>query len=79
MRIWLNPDKLRSFRMSAADVLARVRGQNVQFATGSLGAQPAVEGQQIVAAGDRPKRSSAPRRNSRTSFCVPSPMAPACG
>ena len=49
MRIWLNPDKLRSFRMSAADVLARVRGQNVQFATGSLGEQPAVEGQQVVA------------------------------
>ena len=50
MRIWLNPDKLRSFRLSAADVLARVRGQNVQFATGSLGVQPAVEGQQVVAA-----------------------------
>jgi multidrug efflux pump len=49
MRIWLNPDKLRSFRLSAADVLARVRGQNVQFATGSLGVQPAVEGQQVVA------------------------------
>jgi multidrug efflux pump len=49
MRIWLNPDKLRSFRMSAADVLAKVRGQNVQFATGSLGEQPAVEGQQVVA------------------------------
>jgi multidrug efflux pump len=49
MRIWLNPDKLRSFHMSAADVLARVRGQNVQFATGSLGEQPAVTGQQVVA------------------------------
>jgi len=49
MRIWLNPDKLRSFRISAADVLARVRGQNVQFATGSLGEQPAVQGQQVVA------------------------------
>jgi multidrug efflux pump len=49
MRIWLNPDKLRSFHLSAADVLARVRGQNVQFATGSLGEQPAVAGQQVVA------------------------------
>jgi multidrug efflux pump len=49
MRIWLNPDKLRSFRMSAADVLTKVRGQNVQFATGSLGEQPAVQGQQVVA------------------------------
>ena len=49
MRIWLNPDKLRAFRMSAADVLAQVRGQNVQFATGALGEQPAVAGQQVVA------------------------------
>jgi multidrug efflux pump len=49
MRIWLNPDKLRAFRMSAADVVAKVRGQNVQFATGALGEQPGVEGQQVVA------------------------------
>jgi multidrug efflux pump len=49
MRIWLNPDKLRSFRMSAADVVAKVRGQNVQFATGALGEQPGVPGQQVVA------------------------------
>jgi multidrug efflux pump len=49
MRIWLNPDKLRSFRMSAAEVVGKVRGQNVQFATGALGEQPAVQGQQVVA------------------------------
>jgi multidrug efflux pump len=49
MRIWLNPDKLRSYRISAADVAAKIRGQNVQFATGALGEQPAVEGQQVVA------------------------------
>jgi multidrug efflux pump len=49
MRIWLDPDKLRSYRMSAAEALNRVRGQNVQFATGSLGARPSVEGQQVTA------------------------------
>jgi multidrug efflux pump len=49
MRIWLNPDKLHSFRMSAADVVAKVRGQNVQFATGALGSVPATPGQQVVA------------------------------
>ncbi|HEU4781081.1 MAG TPA: multidrug efflux RND transporter permease subunit [Steroidobacteraceae bacterium] len=49
MRIWLNPDKLRSFRISAAEVAAKVRGQNVQFATGGLGEQPAVTGQQVTA------------------------------
>ena len=37
MRIWLNPDKLRSFRISAAEVLQTVRAQNVQFATGAIG------------------------------------------
>ncbi len=39
MRIWLNPDKLRSFRMSAGEVLQTVRGQNVQFATGAIGSR----------------------------------------
>jgi multidrug efflux pump len=49
MRIWLNPDKLRSFRMSAGEVLQAVRAQNVQFATGSVGAAPSISGQQITA------------------------------
>jgi multidrug efflux pump len=49
MRIWLNPDKLRSFRMSAAEVLQRVRGQNVQFATGAIGAAPSAPEQQVTA------------------------------
>jgi multidrug efflux pump len=49
MRIWLNPDKLRSFHISAAEVVGKVRGQNVQFATGALGEQPGVQGQQVVA------------------------------
>jgi multidrug efflux pump len=49
MRIWLNPDKLRSFRMSAAEILQTVRQQNVQFATGSVGAAPSIRGQQITA------------------------------
>ncbi len=79
MRIWLNPDKLRSFRMSAADVLAKVRGQNVQFATGALGEQPAVDRPAGHGAGVRRRRSSAASKNSRTSSCAPRPMAPACG
>jgi len=49
MRIWLNPDKLRSFKMSAAEVLQTVRAQNVQFATGSIGSAPSVAEQQITA------------------------------
>ncbi len=49
MRIWLDPDKLRGYNMSAASVLNTVRLQNVQFAAGAIGAQPAVPGQQVTA------------------------------
>src|SRR5262245_34724221 len=49
MRIWLNPDKLRSFRLSAGEVLQSVRGQNVQFATGAIGSAPSSPEQQITA------------------------------
>src|SRR3954463_6416921 len=49
MRIWLNPDKLRSFHLSAGQVLQAVRAQNVQFATGAVGAAPSISGQQITA------------------------------
>ncbi|HUI61853.1 MAG TPA: multidrug efflux RND transporter permease subunit [Steroidobacteraceae bacterium] len=49
MRIWLDPDKLRGYNMSAAYVLDTVRLQNVQFAAGSIGTQPAVPGQQVSA------------------------------
>ncbi|HKT73469.1 MAG TPA: efflux RND transporter permease subunit, partial [Steroidobacteraceae bacterium] len=49
MRIWLDPDKLRGYNMSAASVLETVRKQNVQFAAGSIGSQPAAPTQQITA------------------------------
>ena len=44
MNIWLNPDKLQGYGLSATEVLAAVRGQNVQFAAGSIGSDPAPEG-----------------------------------
>jgi multidrug efflux pump len=49
MRIWLNPDKLHAYGLSAADALNAVKGQNIQIASGSIGAAPAVEGQQTTA------------------------------
>src|SRR5512146_1591311 len=49
MRIWLNPDKLHAYGLSAADALSAVKGQNIQIASGSVGAAPAVEGQQTTA------------------------------
>jgi multidrug efflux pump len=44
MRIWLNPDKLQGYGLSASQVLAAIQAQNVQFAAGSLGADPALPG-----------------------------------
>jgi multidrug efflux pump len=49
MRIWLDPDKLRGYGLSASRVLNAVRSQNVQVAAGSIGAEPAPEGQGFTA------------------------------
>ncbi|HEI6745913.1 TPA: efflux RND transporter permease subunit, partial [Legionella pneumophila] len=40
MRIWLNPDLINTFNLTANDVLAAVRAQNVQVASGKLNLQP---------------------------------------
>jgi multidrug efflux pump len=45
MRIWLNPDKLHGYGLSASQVLDAVRDQNVQIAAGYIGAEPAPPGQ----------------------------------
>ena len=44
MRIWLDADKLHGYGLSAAQALAAVRGQNIQVAAGSIGAEPAPPG-----------------------------------
>jgi multidrug efflux pump len=49
MRIWLDPDKLRGYELSAAQVLEAVRNQNVQVAAGNIGAEPALPGQGFTA------------------------------
>jgi multidrug efflux pump len=41
MNIWLNPEKLQGYNMSASQVLTAIRAQNVQFAAGALGSDPA--------------------------------------
>nr|WP_314075406.1 multidrug efflux RND transporter permease subunit [uncultured Roseococcus sp.] len=40
MRIWLQPEKLAQFSLTASDVLAAVREQNQQFAAGQINAPP---------------------------------------
>ncbi|SDK30726.1 hydrophobic/amphiphilic exporter-1, HAE1 family [Catalinimonas alkaloidigena] len=40
MRLWLQPDKLASYGLTASDVISAVQEQNVQVAAGSVGAPP---------------------------------------
>ena len=63
MRIWLNPDKLHGYGLSATQVLEAVRAQNVQIAAGNIGAEPTLAGQGFTAS-----VTSASRFNSPTQF-----------
>ncbi len=47
MRIWLNPQKLYTYNLTAADVVSALQAQNVQVPAGQLGARPAVPGQEM--------------------------------
>ncbi len=47
MRVWLDPFKLLKFQLTPGDVTSAIQAQNTQVSVGSLGAQPAVAGQQI--------------------------------
>lgn len=49
MRIWLDPNKLSSYKLTPLDVQNAITAQNVQIATGQLGELPAVKGQQLNA------------------------------
>jgi multidrug efflux pump len=49
VRIWLDPDKLQGYGLSTTQVINSIQAQNAQFATGSLGADPAVKGQVFTA------------------------------
>ena len=49
MRIWLDPNKLNTYKLSPLDVSAAIQAQNAQVAVGSLGGAPAIDGQQINA------------------------------
>ncbi len=40
MRVWLDPNRLRQFNLTTADVLSAVGDQNVQVTSGQLGAPP---------------------------------------
>src|SRR5258708_913643 len=40
MRIWLNPDTIAARNLTASDIVAAIREQNVQVAAGAIGQQP---------------------------------------
>ena len=47
MRIWLNPQALYNYKLTANDVVAALQAQNVQVPVGQLGARPALAGQEL--------------------------------
>ncbi|PKG76348.1 hydrophobe/amphiphile efflux-1 family RND transporter [Shewanella sp. GutCb] len=47
MRIWLDPDKMASFSITATDVIAALQEQNIQVAAGRIGAAPVDPDQQF--------------------------------
>lgn len=49
MRIWIDPAKMVSFNLSAAEITAAIRAQNAQVASGTIGDLPNVAGQGIAA------------------------------
>ncbi|WDS35127.1 efflux RND transporter permease subunit [Pseudoxanthomonas sp.] len=49
MRIWLDPEKLRTYSLMPSDITSAISAQNSDVTAGSLGALPAVQGQSLAA------------------------------
>lgn len=49
MRLWVDPDKLASYKLSPSDVIAAVRAQNVLLAVGEVNQPPAPAGMEYAA------------------------------
>lgn len=49
MRIWLRPDRLEQYNLTASEIIAVVRSQNVQVSAGALGGAPMAPGQEYTA------------------------------
>jgi multidrug efflux pump len=45
MRLWLDPEKMSSYNLTASDVVAAVQQQNAQVAAGQIGQPPVPKGQ----------------------------------
>jgi HAE1 family hydrophobic/amphiphilic exporter-1 len=60
-RVWLDPDRLSSFGLTAGDVVAAIREQNIQVSGGTLGAPPNESGAAFEVAVTTQGRLSDPR------------------
>jgi multidrug efflux pump len=49
LRVWLDPDRLVGYGLTADDVTRAINAQNAQVASGSIGAEPAAPGQRTSA------------------------------
>lgn len=47
MRIWMDPDRLTALGLTADDLIAAIRQQNIQAAVGSIGSEPVPDSQQV--------------------------------
>jgi hydrophobe/amphiphile efflux-1 (HAE1) family protein len=47
MRVWMDSDRLTALGLTADDVIAAIRQQNVQAAVGSIGSEPVDDSQQL--------------------------------
>jgi len=47
MRIWIDPDRLAGYDLTANDVIDAIENQNIQATAGSIGAPPSPENQQF--------------------------------
>ncbi|BEV71670.1 MULTISPECIES: efflux RND transporter permease subunit [unclassified Paludibacterium] len=47
MRVWLDPNKLYTYKLNPADVTAAIQAQNAEVSAGQLGGTPSVKGQKL--------------------------------
>jgi len=47
MRIWLDPDRIKSLGLSPGEIITAIQSQNIQAALGRIGAPPTFDDQQI--------------------------------
>jgi multidrug efflux pump len=60
MRIWMDPNKLASFSLTPADVIAAIKAQNAQVSAGQLGGVPNLPGTALNATITAQSRLSTP-------------------